>query len=102
MVEIIDKTPEEIARDERVSKLVELTKHISPLNMGVVSSDGQIEVFSLDSKRILLVRPNERNIEIYFPAYFEYAFQLAKTFQSEGEGEFTLKRNYKVPESQLS
>ena len=99
MVKVIDKTPDEIVRDERVSRLVGLTKQISPLNMGVVPSEGRIEVFSLDGKKIVHIRPYENFMEVDSPDYFEYALQLAKTFESKGEGGFTLKRNYKVSES---
>ncbi len=97
MVKVIDLSPEEIAREERLSKLAKMAKEVVPHVKQVRAWGGYyIDLDFGDTGRSeISVRLNANTINVNSPKYFDDAMKLAKSYERFEEPEFTLKCNYR-------
>jgi hypothetical protein len=96
MVKVVDKSPEEFAREERLSKLVEIAKVNFPGRVRTVG--GEIFIRNKHgSGYTAQISPRKAVISIDSPNDFEIMKSLAQSYEAlvDPAFEWTLKKNYR-------
>lgn len=104
MVKVVERTDKEIAEIERTNRLEKITKEILGKNFNVskcinnifLTSKKPIMDFLGFNKAEISVYsyPNRNQISVDDPKYLQDAITLAKAYETNGESEFTVKKNY--------
>lgn len=100
MVIIEDLSVEEIARRKRIKKLADIAREVFPEGKVSLRTDYYIIIYprKVDdqvfrhSLRVSLTMGNR--IEVDNPKHFESSLKLAEAYETRGEGEFTVKKDY--------
>lgn len=96
MVKVIGKSPEEIDKEEKIKKLEQIARETIPearFSAARGAIIGSIE--TSDSSHLFFVYPDQNQISVQNPGAFDSAMRLAQEYESRGEPEFTVKKNYR-------
>jgi len=93
MVKIIELSADEIAKRERFSKLYKIAQEIMPKISIIYQVGSSFRVGASLSERIL-VTPYNNEIMVSQKEGFDLAMKFAREYESRGESEFTIKKNY--------
>ena len=96
MVKVADESPEEIARETRLSKLAVIAKDFLPHATSVHSWGGYYIMIHFDDtgQSKIDIYLNENVMNVKSQRYLDYAVKLAENYERLGEPEFTVKRRY--------
>lgn len=98
MVKLIGKSTKEIANEERESKLVNIAKEVFGEKFNVLNNFSYtIHLQEKDKFNIPIVVgifPNQNKIRVMYSNYLKDAINLAKAYETSGELEFTVKKDY--------
>ncbi|MEK6872391.1 MAG: hypothetical protein AABW90_00075 [Nanoarchaeota archaeon] len=100
MVKIIGKSLEEITNDEREDKLIKIAERVLGEEFKVINSITYIALIPKKTTELYKTQINVslihliNMIEVNNPKWIDYAIRLAEAYESSGEPEFTVKKNY--------
>ncbi len=100
MVIIEELSVEESVRRKRAKKLADIAREVFPEGKVSLRTDCHIIIYprkvddqtSRHSFMVSLTMGNR--IEVYNPEHFESSLKLAESYETRGEGEFTVRKNY--------